>query len=97
MTLQVTSDDDTVTVLVADTGSGVPPEEREAVLRRFYRLEPARSTPGSGLGLSLVAAVAQLHEAVLTLGDNAPGLVVRLQFRRARQLPRAVPTAPPVG
>ncbi|MCY4470368.1 MAG: HAMP domain-containing sensor histidine kinase [Thiotrichales bacterium] len=97
VTLQVTSDDDTVTVLVADTGSGVPPAEREAVLRRFYRLEPARSTPGSGLGLSLVAAVAQLHEAVLTLEDNAPGLVVRLQFRRARQLPQAVPTAPPVG
>ena len=97
VTLQVTSDDDTVTVLVADTGSGVPPEKREAVLRRFYRLEPARSTPGSGLGLSLVAAVAQLHEAVLTLGDNAPGLVVRLQFRRARQLSQAVPTTPPVG
>ena len=84
MTLQVSPDDDTVTVVVADTGPGVPPEEREAVLRRFYRLEPARSTPGSGLGLSLVAAVAQLHEAVLALGDNAPGLVVRLQFRRAR-------------
>ena len=84
VTLHVTSDDDTVTVVVADSGPGVPPEEREAVLRRFYRLEPARNTPGSGLGLSLVAAVAQLHEAVLTLEDNAPGLVVRLRFRRAR-------------
>ena len=82
VTLQVTSDDDSATVVVADTGPGVPPEEREAVLRRFYRLEPARSTPGSGLGLSLVAAVAHLHEADLTLEDNAPGLVVRLQFRR---------------
>ena len=47
-----------MTVVVADTGPGVPPEERDAVLRRFYRLEPARSAPGSGLGLSLVAAVA---------------------------------------
>ena len=84
VTLHVTSDDDSVSVVVADSGPGVPPEEREAVLRRFYRLEPARSTPGSGLGLSLVAAVAQLHEAVLTLEDNAPGLVVRLRFRRAR-------------
>ena len=84
VTLHVTSDDDTVRVVVADTGPGVPSEEREAVLRRFYRLEPARSTPGSGLGLSLVAAVAQLHEATLTLGDNAPGLVVRLRFERAR-------------
>ena len=83
VTLHVTSDDDTVTVVVADTGPGVPPGERDAVLRRFYRRETARSTPGSGLGLSLVAAVAHLHEATLTLEDNAPGLVVRLQFRRA--------------
>ena len=84
VTLHVTSDDDSVSVVVADSGPGVLPEEREAVLRRFYRLERARNTPGSGLGLSLVAAVAQLHEAVLTLEDNAPGLVVRLRFRRAR-------------
>ena len=83
VTLQVTSDDHTVTAVVADTGPGVPPGEREAVLRRFYRLEPARGAPGSGLGLSLVAAVARLHEAALTLGDNAPGLVVRLRFTRA--------------
>ena len=82
VTLQVTSDDRTVTAVVADTGPGVPPGEREAVLRRFYRLEPARGAPGSGLGLSLVAAVARLHEAALTLGDNAPGLVVRLRFER---------------
>ena len=82
VTLHVTSDDDTVTVVVADNGPGVPSEEREAVLRRFYRLEPARSAPGSGLGLSLVAAVAELHEATLELEDNAPGLVVRLRFRR---------------
>ena len=84
VTLHVTSDDDHVTVVVADTGPGIPPEEREAVLRRFYRLEPARTTPGSGLGLSLVAAVVQLHEASMTLEDNAPGLVVRLGFKRAR-------------
>ena len=84
VTLHVTSDDDTVTVVVADSGPGVPSGEREAVLRRFYRLEPARGAPGSGLGLSLVAAVAQLHGATLTLGDNAPGLVVRLRFERAR-------------
>ena len=82
VTLHVTSDDDTVTVLVADSGPGIPPEEREAVLRRFYRLEPARNAPGSGLGLSLVAAVAELHEATLELEDNAPGLVVRLRFKR---------------
>ena len=84
VTLHVTSDHDTATVVVADTGPGVPAEEQEAVLRRFYRLEPARSTPGSGLGLSLVAAVAQLHDASLRLEDNAPGLVVRLRFKLAR-------------
>ena len=84
VTLHVTSDDDTVTVLVADSGPGVPAEEREAVRRRFYRLEPARGTPGSGLGLSLVAAVAQVHEAELTLDDNDPGLIVRLRFDRVR-------------
>ena len=85
VTLHVTADDDYATVVVADSGPGVPPEEREAVLRRFYRLEPARSTPGSGLGLSLVAAVAQLHAAALTLEDNAPGLVVRMRLRRAKR------------
>ena len=84
VTLHITSDDNTVTVVVADSGPGVPSGEREAVLRRFYRLEQARNTPGSGLGLSLVAAVAQLHEAALTLDDNAPGLAVRLRFERAR-------------
>lgn len=82
VTLHVTSGADTVTVVVADSGPGVPPEERDAVLRRFYRLEPARSAPGSGLGLSLVTAVAELHEAALTLEDNGPGLLVRLRFRR---------------
>ena len=84
VTLHVTSDEDSVTVVVADSGPGVPPVERDAVLRRFYRRETSRSTPGSGLGLSLVAAVAHLHEASLALEDNAPGLAVRLQFKRAR-------------
>ena len=83
VTLHVTAGADDVTVVVADNGPGVPPEEREAVLRRFYRLEPSRSLPGSGLGLSLVAAVAQLHEAALLMEDNQPGLVVRMRFRRA--------------
>jgi len=67
-------------VLVSDTGPGIPAEERDRVLDRFVRLEGSRSTPGSGLGLSLVAAVAKLHQASLTLGDNKPGLIVRLDF-----------------
>ena len=69
-----------ILLTVADSGPGIPPEERENVLRRFYRLDQSRGAPGSGLGLSLVAAVARLHNATLTLSDNAPGLCVRLFF-----------------
>jgi signal transduction histidine kinase len=65
-------------VAVADTGPGIPVAEREAVLRRFYRAEKSRHTPGSGLGLSLVAAVAKLHGLRLTLEDADPGCRVTL-------------------
>lgn len=70
-------------VEVSDSGPGIPKEERTRVLNRFVRLESSRSTPGSGLGLSLVAAVAKLHGAALTLDDNGPGLRVRLVFPAA--------------
>ena len=63
---------------VADTGPGIPESERDLVLRRLYRLEKSRTTQGSGLGLSLVKAVADLHSAALELEDAAPGLLVRL-------------------
>lgn len=76
-----------VTLSVSDTGPGIPEDERANVLKRFYRLDESRGTPGSGLGLSLVAAVARLHGARLELGDNAPGLAVRLAFPAPR--PRA--------
>ena len=69
---------------VADTGPGVPAEHRELVLERFARLESSRNTPGSGLGLSLVAAAAGLHQAELRLGDNSPGLRVTLAFPAGR-------------
>jgi signal transduction histidine kinase len=69
-----------VVATVADNGPGVPPEEREKVLRRFYRLEQARSRPGSGLGLSLVAAIAGYHGAEVSLEDNEPGLRVSIAF-----------------
>lgn len=71
---------DGVSMSVADSGPGIPAEERENVLRRFYRLDASRNTPGSGLGLSLVAAVARLHGAKLELSDNAPGLQTRMVF-----------------
>ncbi len=68
---------------VADTGPGVPPEERERVLQRFARLDRSRSLPGNGLGLALVKAIAVQHDAQLTLGDNRPGLVVTLRIPSA--------------
>jgi signal transduction histidine kinase len=68
---------------VADNGPGIPTDERENVFRRLYRLERERTTPGSGLGLSLVAAIAELHGAAVELNDNAPGLRVEVSFPRA--------------
>jgi len=65
-------------IIVTDRGPGVPAAERERVLARFVRLEASRSEPGSGLGLSLVAAVARLHGGSLRLEDNEPGLRVVL-------------------
>jgi signal transduction histidine kinase len=65
-------------IIVTDRGPGVPTEDRERVLGRFVRLEASRSAPGSGLGLSLVAAVARLHGGTLKLEDNHPGLRVVL-------------------
>ncbi len=71
-----------VELCVSDSGPGIPEQQRDKVTQRFYRLEDSRTTPGSGLGLSLVAAVAQMHHARLVLEDNAPGLRVTLQFTR---------------
>jgi hypothetical protein len=61
-------------ITVADQGPGIPPDDRKRATERFFRGESARSTPGSGLGLSLVQAVAVLHGGTLRLEDNQPGL-----------------------
>jgi len=63
---------------VADNGPGVPEAERDAVLQRFYRAARARTEPGSGLGLSIVSAIARLHHFTLALEDARPGLKVAL-------------------
>jgi len=68
---------------VSDNGPGIPEAEREQVLRPFYRLETSRTTEGSGLGLSLVAAIAKQHRATLKLTDNAPGLRIAVIFPAA--------------
>jgi signal transduction histidine kinase len=61
-------------IIVTDRGPGIPEADRGRVMDRFVRLEASRSEPGSGLGLSLVAAVARLHGGSLVLEDHAPGL-----------------------
>jgi signal transduction histidine kinase len=71
----------TIAVTVNDSGPGIPSEQRAHVFQRFYRLERSRSTPGNGLGLSLVEAIATLHQIGIELTDNAPGLRVTLQFQ----------------
>ena len=72
---------DAIALSIADDGPGIPAEERAAALRPFVRVGDAASKAGgSGLGLSLAAAVARLHGSRLTLGDNAPGLIVHCEF-----------------
>lgn len=78
--IAVSADGGAVRVVVADTGPGIPAEFRRKVLQRFFRLDASRSTPGSGLGLSLAAVIASLHGAALELEDNAPGLRCVVSF-----------------
>ena len=77
--------DGRVLVEIADRGPGIAERDREAVFDRFVRLEPSRSTPGNGLGLSLVRAVARRHGASVMLADNDPGLRVRIEFPASPQ------------
>jgi signal transduction histidine kinase len=79
--VSLAAEGDDAVLKVADNGPGIPGEEREKVLRRFYRLESSRTTPGSGLGLALVKAVADLHGAPLELTGNSPGLTVVVRLR----------------
>jgi signal transduction histidine kinase len=78
--VSVATTPDSVILEVADSGPGIPAEDRERVLRPFFRLERDRSQSGSGLGLSLIAAVMRLHRATIELLDNNPGLKVRCVF-----------------
>ena len=71
---------DGAAVSIADNGPGIPADKREVVLGRRVRLDEARDLPGSGLGLSLVAAVTKLHGATLILDDANPGLKVTIKF-----------------
>jgi signal transduction histidine kinase len=77
--LRILGTNDGLGIAVSDTGSGIPETERDMVLRRFHRVEKCRHTPGSGLGLSLVAAVAKLHGLRLAIEDASPGCRVTLR------------------
>lgn len=69
-------------ISISDTGPGIPPEAREQVFERFFRLETSRSSPGNGLGLSLVAAIIKLHHGQIELSDNQPGLNLTITLPR---------------
>jgi signal transduction histidine kinase len=84
---------ETVEITVADSGPGIAPNDRPRALQRFVRLEKSRSQPGSGLGLSLVAAVARLHGGSIRLEDNAPGLKAVLVLPAAAVKTQAEPLA----
>jgi signal transduction histidine kinase len=81
--VEISESDGDAVISVSDDGPGIPPGEYENVFKRFYRLERSRYSPGNGLGLGLVAAVARLHGARIEMADNAPGLRITLRFRLA--------------
>ncbi len=81
-------------LVVADNGPGIPAQDRARVTERFVRLESSRNSPGTGLGLSLVAAVARMHDAELSFDDNQPGLRATLSFKRVPEGTRPGKAAP---
>jgi signal transduction histidine kinase len=87
--VRAVNDGNRILLIVADNGPGIPEGDRGRVIERFVRLEQSRSKPGSGLGLSLASAVAQLHGGVLTLEDNHPGLKTVIALPRGGPLQSA--------
>lgn len=80
VTLTLRAQSGHVALSVCDDGPGIPEAEIERVRERFVRLDRSRNTPGNGLGLSLVDAIASLHRAKLTLKNGAPGLCASIEF-----------------
>jgi len=78
--LHAHADEKNLIITISDTGLGIPEDQYEHVFKRFVRLDNARSTVGNGLGLSLVKAVIDLHDAEIQLSDNHPGLVVEIKL-----------------
>jgi signal transduction histidine kinase len=90
VTLEARRNGEAAELIVGDRGAGIMPADRARVVDRFVRLENSRTRPGSGLGLSLAAAVAHLHGGELRLEDNAPGLrvVISLLLSHAASMPQ---------
>jgi len=82
--LAARSDNGATTIIVADNGPGIPAEKRDEVFEPFRRLNVSRGTPGAGLGLALVKAIASRHHARVALDDNHPGLRVTIVFAPVR-------------
>ena len=78
VTVRLARADGGVAVAVEDRGPGIAAADRTQAVKRFGRLDSARSTPGAGLGMALVEAVARLHGGRFELSDNNPGLIARL-------------------
>ncbi len=83
VTVAYESGGDTTSIVIADHGAGIPAQFHDKVFEKFFRLEQSRNTKGNGLGLSLVAAIARIHNATVSLRDNDPGLCVILTFPQA--------------
>jgi signal transduction histidine kinase len=94
VTLEARRNGELAELVVADRGVGILPADRARVVDRFVRLENSRTRPGSGLGLSLAAAVAHLHRGELHLEDNAPGLRVVISLPLSHAAPAPQPAAP---
>lgn len=81
ITIRAINKDEEIHIVLTDTGSGIPDEDKTQVFRRFYRVEASRHTPGNGLGLALVKAVIDLHKAQIVLEDHTPcGLSITVVF-----------------
>jgi signal transduction histidine kinase len=78
--IEVTTNGNSISLAVADNGPGVAADDRALITRRFARLEASRTTPGHGLGLNLVAAIAAAHDGTLVIEDNHPGLRVTMKL-----------------
>jgi signal transduction histidine kinase len=85
--VSVTNDSSSVHLQVSDNGPGVSATETEKISRRFYRAEKSRNTPGNGLGLSLVKAIAELHGAEMEVQNLEPGLFISFDFPEVNAKP----------